>query len=100
MIVTIDNYDALEMLMSRLKFWTDDYITTSLFETYYENLIEEGCFDGREFDVMSIVDNDYVNWCDVITKDDFEDYNIVDENDESIVAVYDDEDTRYYLIHS
>lgn len=59
--IKIDEYEALEMLMERLKYWTDDDVTTRLFEGMYERYLNDGCFDGAEFDVMSIVDNDYVN---------------------------------------
>jgi hypothetical protein len=36
----------------------------------YENYVDGGVFDGGDFDVMAIVDNDYVNWCDVISEGD------------------------------
>lgn len=71
--VNLDNDDALEMLMERVSHWTDG-TTLELFEKMYENQICNGCFDGCEFNVMSIVDNDYVNWCNVIwdNEDEFE----------------------------
>lgn len=63
--VNLDNDDALEMLMERVSHWTDG-TTLELFEKMYNNQIHSGCFDGCEFNVMNIVDNDYVNWCSVI----------------------------------
>ena len=36
----------------------------------YENYVECGCFDGGEFNIMEIVDNDYVNNCDVVSEGD------------------------------
>lgn len=74
MYVNIDNDTALEMLLDRLEFWTDDHTTYRLYEAMYENYIDGGCFDGGEFNVMAIVDNDYVNWCNVISEGD-EAYN-------------------------
>ena len=38
----------------------------------YESYIEGGVFDHGEFDVMSIVDNDYINWCTVLSEGDTE----------------------------
>jgi hypothetical protein len=44
----------------------------------YDNYIESGVFDSGEFDVMQIVDNDYINWCNVISEGD-EEYNGIKE---------------------
>lgn len=72
--VKIDNETALDMLMDRLDNWTSDPDAIELFSIMYERYIDEGLFDGGEFDPMSIVDNDYVNWCSVIeeSEPDFE----------------------------
>lgn len=70
MLVNIDNDTALEMLLDRLERWTDDHTTYRLYEAMYENYIDGGCFDGGDFDVMVIVDNDYVNYCDVVSEGD------------------------------
>lgn len=70
MLVKIDNATALEMLLDRLEHWTSDETTYRLYEAMYENYIDGGCFEGCEFDVMAIVDNDYVNYCDVISEGD------------------------------
>lgn len=69
MLVNIDNDTALEMLLDRLEHWTDDHTTYRLYEAMYQSYIDGGCFDGGEFDVMMIVDNDYINWCTVIEED-------------------------------
>lgn len=84
--VRIEEENLLEMLMDRVRFWTEDPDYLALFEMYYDNMIQGGAFDYSDFDVMVIVDNDYVNWLNVISKEDFENYNIEDENDERIVA--------------
>ena len=86
MLVNIDNDTALEMLLDRLERWTDDHTTYRLYETMYENYIDSGVFDGGDFDVMAIVDNDYVNWCTVISEG--------DEAYEDIKKLYDEEDCR------
>lgn len=83
MLVNIDNGMALDMLLDRLEYWTDDHTTYRLYESMYENYIDSGVFDGGEFDVMKIVDNDYINWCTVIDED--------DEAYEDIKKLYDEE---------
>ena len=70
--ITIDEETLIEMLMDRLKSWTDDEDTIELFETYYDNMVYGGCFDGGKVDVMSIVDNDYVNNTYITTKKEYE----------------------------
>jgi hypothetical protein len=70
MLVNIDNDTALKMLINRLKFWTDDADTIALYEQMYKHYIDGGVFDSIDFDVMQIVDNDFINWCDVISPDD------------------------------
>lgn len=64
--IQIDNNEALEMLMDRVRYWRDDSTTLELFEKMYQNYIDWGCFDESEFDIMQIVDNDVVNWCSVV----------------------------------
>lgn len=93
--VKIDEDTLIDMLMDRVAFWTNDSDTLDLYEQYYTNAVWGGVFDGAELDVMAIVDNDYVNWLDVITEEDFENYNIEDENDERIVA----HSNEMYLIY-
>ena len=68
----MDEDTAVEMLVNRVGYWTDDSDVIELFEQYYENMVYNGCFDGCDFDVMSIVDNDYVNNTSVTTREEFE----------------------------
>ena len=68
MIIRIDDDVALDILMNRVGYWTEDITVIKLFEKMYKNEIENGCFDYGEFDVNEIVDNDYINWCTVIWK--------------------------------
>lgn len=60
----------INMLIERLKVWTNDPETIALFEKMYESYIGGGCFDGCEFDPLVIVDNDWVNYCQVISAGD------------------------------
>ena len=69
--VKIDEDILLEILMNRVEYWTNDTDTLELFEKFYENRIYGGCFDGAEFDVMLIVDNDYVNNTSIVTIDEY-----------------------------
>ena len=83
MLVEIDNDRAVDMLLERLEHWTDDVATHKLYEAMYEIYVYGGCFDGGEFDIMAIVDNDYVNWCTVISEGDdaYEDIKQLYERD-------------------
>ena len=69
--VQIDEDTLQEMLMNRVEHWTDDPDTLELFEEFYKNRINGGCFDGAELDIMSIVDNDYVNNTSIVTIDEY-----------------------------
>ena len=72
----IDNDKAIDMLLDRVRHWTDDLDVIYLFENYYENMIECGCYEDSEFDVMGIVDNDYINWTSVLADDELEENNV------------------------
>lgn len=94
--ITIDEDTLLEMLLYRVEFWTSDETTIDLYRDYYEGLINSGCFEGCELDIRSIVDNDYINNLTTIRKEDFEQWDIESEVDDSIVAFNEEEDL--YLI--
>ena len=70
--VKIEESKAVDLLLERLENWTDDETTYKLYEQMYESYVFGGCFDNSEFNVMAIVDNDYVNYCDVISEGDDE----------------------------
>jgi hypothetical protein len=70
MLVEVNEEKAIEMLLERLEHWTDDHTTYKLYEQMYESYVWGGCFDGCRFDVMQIVDNDYINYCDVVCEGD------------------------------
>lgn len=67
--VKIDKNDALNMLVERVRYWTQDEKEIELFEKMYDDYIWNGCFDGGDFDIMSIVDNDWVNYTSIIRPD-------------------------------
>lgn len=70
MLIRVDNDTVVETLVNRLNYWTDDEATHELFRKMYESYVDGGCYEGCEFDVMQIVDNDYVNYCDVVSEGD------------------------------
>ena len=96
--VTIDEDTLLEMLLDRLEFWTSDESVINLYRDYYEGLVYSGCFEGCTLDIMSIVDNDYVNNLTTISKEDFEQWGIESEIDDKIVAFNEKKDL--YLIQT
>ncbi len=69
--VQIDEDYVIELLVNRVKNWTDDEDTIELFEQYYDNMVYNGCYNGSTLDVMSIVDNDYINNTSIITCEDY-----------------------------
>lgn len=80
--VRIDEETALEMLMERVEYWTDDVQVRCLYRQMYESYLDCGCFDGSEFDTMKIVGNDYINYCEIVEEgdDDFEEIKAVYNN--------------------
>lgn len=71
--VRMDEDTVIDLLVNRVKYWTDDEDTIELFEQYYTNMVEGGCYDGTDFDVKVIVDNDYLmNNTFTVTREEFE----------------------------
>ena len=68
--VQIDENRLVDMLLSRVEYWTEDLTTYRLFEEMYQNYADGGCFDGCNLDINLIVDNDYINYCSVIEEGD------------------------------
>lgn len=96
--VTINENIFLGLLLDRVKFWTSDEDVIDLYKDYYKGLVFSGCFEGSELNIMSIVDNDYINNLTTISKEDFEEWNIESEVDDSIVAFNEEKDL--YLIRT
>ena len=70
--VKIKENDLLEMLMDRVEQWNNTTTALNLYEKMYESEIEAGCFEGAEIDVNLIVDNDVINYCNIIEEGDSE----------------------------
>ena len=70
--IQMDSDDMVQALVDRVGYWTDDREVIDLFEQYYEYAVDNSYFDGSEFDVMSIVDNDYVNNTSIMTREEFD----------------------------
>ena len=96
--ITIDEDTLLDLLMNRVEYWTSDETIMDLYRDYYMGMIDSGSFEGYTVDIMSIVDNDYINNLAVISKEDFNQWNIEDKTDDKIVASYEDADL--YLIRT
>lgn len=68
--VQMEDWELLEMLLDRCDAWGISKDNKDLFEIMYQSYLDSGVFEHGEFNVMSIVDNDAVNYCDVLYKDD------------------------------
>lgn len=63
--------DLYNLFYDRLQRWRNEESKDfKLFMKYYERCIDEGIFEGMELDIMQIVDNDVVNWCDIVEEGD------------------------------
>ena len=69
--ITIDEEDFKDMLVERVKYWTDDEDTIELFEEYYDNMVYNGSFEGSSRSIAEIVDNDYCNNTSIITEEEY-----------------------------
>ena len=96
--VTVNKNTLLEMLLDRLEYWTSDEDVIALYRNYYEKLIDCGCFEGCELDIMSVVDNDYLNNLIVLNKEDFEDYGVEGFEDDKIEAF--NKEQNLYLVRT
>ena len=88
--VKIDKGILHDMLVDRVKFWTMDSDEIELFSVYYLSEIELGHFNNKVLDIKYLVDTDCICNFKVITKDEFENYNIKSENDIKIYGYYND----------
>lgn len=70
MTVNIDEEDFLDLLMNQLKGWTTDETALELYKEMYERAIDDGVFSSNNMTVAEIVNNDWINYCDVIYKKD------------------------------
>ena len=93
----IDETTLLDLLMSRLDYWTTDANVLELYKSYLKELIDCGCFEGEELYVDLIVDNLYVNDTAVTDKEGLsQQYDIEVGDCDRILAS--DEDNNLYLV--
>lgn len=70
--VQIDENTFLNMLLDRLEYFTSDEIVLELYKKYYSSLIDNGIFEHSVLDINSIVDNDYINYTQVCTPEEYQ----------------------------
>lgn len=70
--IKIEESVLLDMLVDRVEFWNRSEVEVDLYKKMYESEIEAGCFEGAEIDVNVIVDNDIINYCNIIEEGDSE----------------------------
>lgn len=68
--VQMEDYELLNMLLDRLDYWGRED-ERDLYEKMYQNYLDSGVFECMEFNVNYIVDNDVVNYCSVISREDY-----------------------------
>lgn len=73
-----------DLLVERVKYWTNDEDVQNLYIEMYKKYINDGLLEGIELDINQIVDNDYVNNCEIVYGDDNNeniknDYNLLIE---------------------
>ena len=118
--MNMDDQTALDLMVKRVRYWTDDENKILLYSKMYDRMIDdltlESAMTCYDCDYMAIVDNDYINNCAVLTKgedtdfskahrlynkmkyadisdEDFEDYKI-----SNIEAVDDEDEPQYILV--
>lgn len=96
--VQIDETTLLDLFMDRLEYWTSDKDVQELYKEYIEHLINDGCFEGAELDVMSCIDNLYVNDTIIMDKEELESNNIDVDDCDKILAK--NEEADLYLVSS
>lgn len=96
--VQIDETSLLNLFMDRLEFWTSDRDVLELYESYLEDLIDCGCFEGVELDINLIIDNLYINNTTIMDKGMLDDNDINVYDSEKVLAKNEDKDL--YLVSS
>lgn len=90
--VYIDEEELLTMLTDRVLHWTNDDTVVELYEKMYENNVYGGSFDGAEINIMEIVDNDYVNYCDVLRPPEKGETGYDAEKYRKVLKIYNEQD--------
>ena len=86
--VYLDEEDLLKMLTDRVLYWTQDDTVVALYEDMYDNYVYNGCFEGAELNIMEVVDNDYVNHCDVLWPPEKNDTTYAAKEYRNILKIY------------
>lgn len=94
--VQIDETILLDLFMDRLEYWTSNYDVLALYESYLKDLIDCGCFEGVELDIILIIDNLYINDTTIMDKGMLDDNDIKVNDSEKVLAK--DEDNDLYLV--
>ena len=89
--VQINETTLLNLLMDRLEYWTTDSEVTDLYENYLSNLIDGGCFEGVDLDVMALIDNLYINDTTIMDREELDNNNIDIDDYDKVLAKNDDE---------
>lgn len=75
MLLEVNDYQFLEIVENRIRYWKSDEIIISLYKDMYERRLESGCYpEDQPFNLNNIVDNDILNYTDTIYKKDYPEY--------------------------
>lgn len=109
--IRIEESDLLEMLVERVKFWECSKTEVNLYEKMYQSEIDSGYFNDANVDVNVTVDNDIINYCNIIEAGDkkfnsilqlYKEQGLGDISMESnysyIEAVDDEEEPKAFLV--
>lgn len=87
--VKMNSDNLYNMLRERVEYWCDDPDVVELYAGYYEELIDEGAFEGTEIDINYIVDNDWINWTTYGTLEELKDEYGDSFDEDNILYEYD-----------
>lgn len=68
--ILVDEDYLLDLLLDRVDYWGRES-DRDLYEKMYSSYLDSGVFENVEFSVSVIVDNDIINYCKVITQEDY-----------------------------
>ena len=94
--VQINETTLLNLFMNRMEYWTSDDDVLALYESYLEELIDSGYFEGAELDVNMFVDSLYINDTTIMVKQELLKNDIDIYDWEKVLAK--DEDKDLYLV--
>lgn len=94
--IQIDEEDLLDLLMQRVRDWTENANILNLYKQYLKDLIDGGCFEGANLDISLLIDNLYVNDTQIMDKEDLKNNDIDIDDSEKVLAQ--DIDNDLYLV--